>query len=132
MHSTGITGKRCCGPIWALPRRRRLRTRGGKPKKVTIETMSEKLLLVKKMGLDEKSSQRGTVQHRIWEGESAAVFDTDARIQIRVSCRADAGKIADAVPYALAVSLEVKEGVNVPIYQEVKQLILIPVKPQPK
>ena len=104
----------------------------GTTKKVTTETLSETLLRVQKAGLDEKSSQRGTIQHRVWEGEQAAVFDADARIQLRVSCRADAGKFADAVPYALAVSLEVKEGVNVPVYQEVKQLILVPVKPQAK
>jgi hypothetical protein len=104
----------------------------GEVKKVTVESASETLLLVETAGLDEKSSQRGTVQHRVWEGEKAAVFESDERIQLRVSCKADAGSMADIVPYALAVALEVAEGIGIPIYQEVKQLIPVPIKPQPK
>lgn len=104
----------------------------GKEKTVRTETASEKLLLVERAGLDEKSSQRGTVQHLVWEAEKTSVFAPGERIQLRVSCRADAGKLDGAVPYALAVSLEVAEGVEVPVYQEVKQLILVPVQPKAK
>jgi hypothetical protein len=102
----------------------------GKPKTSTTKTVSEALLQVQKAGLDEKTSQRGTIQHRVWESDKAAVFDQDARIQIRVSCRSDAGKMTDTVPYALAVSLEVAEGVNVPVYQEVKTRVAIPINPR--
>ena len=104
----------------------------GEPKTVRTETASERLLLVARAGLDEKSSQRGTIQHLVWEGEQAAVYGPDDRILLRVSCRADAGKLDEAVPYAMAVSLEVAEGVEVPVYQEIKELVIVPVKPQPK
>ena len=104
----------------------------GETKKVRNKTANEDLLLVERAGLDEKTSQRGTIQHRVWEGEKAAAYGPDERIQLRVSCKADAGKLDDPVPYALAVSLEVAEGVAVPVYQEVKQLILVPVKPKAK
>jgi hypothetical protein len=36
-----------------------------------------------------------------------------------VSCRSDAGVLEDAVPYALAVTLEVAEDIGVDIYSEV-------------
>ncbi|WP_020474586.1 AAA family ATPase [Zavarzinella formosa] len=89
----------------------------------------KELLLVTKMGLDEKSSQRGTVQHRVWEGENASVYGGENQIRIRVSCKADAGKMTDAIPYGLAVSLEVAEGVGLPIFQEIKERILVPAVP---
>ncbi len=102
------------------------------PKKTEVdERTSVALLQVERVGLDEKSSQRGTIQHRIWEGDKAAVFGAEERLQIRVSCKADAGKMTEKIPYALVVSLEVAEGVGVPVYQEVRQAILIPVIPKP-
>jgi hypothetical protein len=106
----------------------------GKTKKKTVvdERTSESVLLVEKAGLDEKTSQRGTVQHRVWEGEKAAVFAADERLHIRISCKAEAGKMTETIPYALAVSLEVAEGVIVPIYEEIRIGILVPVKPLAK
>jgi hypothetical protein len=106
--------------------------KNGKSKKERTQTAGEELLLVQKAGLDLKTSQRGTVQHRVWEGEHAAVYGAEEFIQLRVSCRADAGKLQDAVPYALAVSLEVAEGIGVPVYQEVRQGLLVPIKPRPR
>ena len=88
------------------------------------------LLQVERAGLDEKSSRRGTVQHRVWEGGKAAAFGADERLQIRVSCKADAGKMTEKIPYAFVVSLEVAEGVGIPIYQEVRDRIGIPVVPK--
>lgn len=87
-------------------------------------------LAVGKAGADEVTSGRGTVQHRVWEGDRAAVFEEDGRISIRVNCRAVAGKMRDAVPYALVVSLEVAEGVGIPVYQEVRDLVAIPIRPR--
>jgi hypothetical protein len=105
---------------------------GGKKKKKRTEKSGKETLLVKKAGLDEKTSQRGTVQHGVWESEEKAVVIPEGeRILIRVNCKADAGKMTDSIPYALAVSLEVAEGLDIPIYQEVKNLILVPIAPAP-
>jgi hypothetical protein len=101
-----------------------------KKKNVVDERTSQALLLVERAGIDEKASQRGTVQHRVWEGEKAAVFGLEDRLQIRVSCKAEAGKVTEEIPYALAVSLEVAEGVGIPVYQEIRDRILIPVQPK--
>lgn len=105
-------------------------TEGKKEKVKKTEYQGPELLQVSRAGLDEKSSQRGTVQHRVWEGEKAAVYGAEEWIQIRVNCKEDAGRMKEPIPYCLAVSLEVKEGVDVPVYQEVKERILIPVKPK--
>lgn len=67
--------------------------------------------------------QRGTLQHEILEGETALAFVDGDRFICKVNCKADAGKLTDPVPFALCVSLEVAEGVNVPIYQEVSERI---------
>jgi hypothetical protein len=104
----------------------------GKKKKKRTEKAGKETLLLKKAGLDEKTSQRGTVQHCVWESEEKAVVIPEGeRILIRVNCKADAGKMTDAIPYAMAVSLEVAEGLDIPIYQEVKNLILVPIAPAP-
>jgi hypothetical protein len=104
----------------------------GEIKKKRTEKAGKETLLLERAGLDEKTAQRGTVQHLVWESEEQAVVIPEGeRIQIRVNCKADAGKMTDSIPYALAVSLEVAEGLNFPIYQEVKERILVPIAPAP-
>ena len=44
-------------------------------------------------------------------------------LSITVSCKDGAGKCVDEVPYALAVTLEVAEGLEMPIYQEIADRI---------
>lgn len=72
---------------------------------------------------DSRASQRGTMQHEILEGERAKPFVDGDAVEIRVSCRADAGDLDEAVPYALVVSLEVAEELNVPVYQQVRERV---------
>ena len=49
-------------------------------------------------------------------------------LMIQVNCRKDAGKIEQPEPYGLVVSLEVAEGVDVAIYEEVRTRIAVPVQ----
>jgi len=74
--------------------------------------------------------KRGTVQHEIFEGEYATVYSEDEALAIRVNCREDAGKLAttERVPYAVAVTLEVGEGIDLPIYEEIRARIQVPVQ----
>jgi hypothetical protein len=44
-------------------------------------------------------------------------------VVIRVSCREDAPGLTGAVPYALAVTLEVAEGIVVDVYTEVRDRV---------
>jgi len=70
--------------------------------------------------VDADGAQRGTVEHRIFEGKKATVVEEGAGLNIDVNCTSDAGDLTDEIPYAVAVSLEVMEPVVVSIYQEVQ------------
>ena len=72
---------------------------------------------------DWRSTKRGTIQHEILEGRRVLDFQDGADIVFKVNCRADAGKLEAPVRYGLAVSLEVAEGINLPIYQEVREKV---------
>jgi hypothetical protein len=67
--------------------------------------------------------QRGTLQHEILEGTNALAFVDGERIVFKVNCSEDGGKITTPVSFALCVSLEVAEGVALPIYQEIRQRV---------
>ena len=69
---------------------------------------------------DYRAVQRGTVQHEILEGGNATAFQDGDAIVIKVNCRADAGVITQPIRYGLAVTLEVAEDLNIPIYEEVR------------
>ena len=70
-----------------------------------------------------RAVRRGTVQHEVFEGESAMPISDGDFLTIKVNCRKDAAKIQAPVAYGLAVSLEVAEGLNVAIYNEIRTRI---------
>jgi len=78
---------------------------------------------LERCGADWQAVQRGTVQHEVFEGEKAAAFVDGDEIVIHVSCREDAAMLADMVPYALAVTLEVDDAIGVDIYTEVRERV---------
>ncbi|MCC6528427.1 MAG: S8 family serine peptidase, partial [Polyangiaceae bacterium] len=87
-----------------------------------FETPKSKLK-VSRVGPDWQSAQRGTLQHDTFEGESAAAFVDGEDIVVRVSCREDAPGLEGAVPYAVAVTLEVADAIGVDIYTEVRDRV---------
>lgn len=72
---------------------------------------------------DWQAVRRGTVQHEIFEGNSAIGITDGDILRIKVSCREDAGLVTQPIHYGLAVSLEVAEGISLPIYQELRERI---------
>lgn len=83
---------------------------------------------LERRGADWQAVQRGTVQHEVFEGEKAAAFVDGDEIVIHVSCREDAKVLVDAVPYALAVTLEVDGAIEVDVYAEVRERVLSKVR----
>lgn len=77
-------------------------------------------LNLKRAQADWRATQRGTLQHEVFEGEAAAAYVDGSSINIQVSCRADAGSLEDEIPYALALTLEVAEELGIAIYDEVR------------
>ncbi|MGO8752937.1 MAG: hypothetical protein ACLQNE_43905 [Thermoguttaceae bacterium] len=89
--------------------------------------LNEDELGVSRVDLDSDSARRGTVEHRVFEGEKVRGFLENQRFAIKVSCKDGAGKCDDEIPYALAVTLEVAEGLEMPIYQEIAERIQLKV-----
>ncbi len=73
---------------------------------------------------------RGTVQHEIFEGEEVLSLQQGDNIVIPVECREDASSLEVSVPYGLAVTLEVKEGIDIPVYDEIREGIELAIAEQ--
>jgi hypothetical protein len=86
-------------------------------------------LEVGRQNVDWQTAKRGTVQHEVLEGERAAVFEENSQLRIKVNCRADAKAFSGAVSYGLAVSLQVAEDVDIPIYQQIRDRIRAGIRP---
>jgi Subtilase family len=90
-----------------------------------LERWDEVPLRVARVNADHNQVLRGTVQHEVLEADDliGAFVDGDS-IALRVTCRADAAaRIDERVPYALVITLEVGEGVAVPIYTRLRESI---------
>jgi hypothetical protein len=87
--------------------------------------MPEKL--VERADVDHRAARRGTVQHDVLQGARAVPFAPGDAIELSVTCRADAGELTTAVPYAIFVTLEVPPAIGLPIYQEVRQRLRVPI-----
>lgn len=86
---------------------------------------------------DNWATRRGTLQHEVFEGDKRFTQEENATLKIKVNCAEDAGKVATPVKYALAVTLEVGEGVpvglfnEIDIYQEVRDRLTVKVPVTP-
>ena len=82
-------------------------------------TVPEEQIGTKTTQVDAKTAQRGTVEHRVFEGTDAKAFLDGAILAIKVNCKEDGGALQDKVPYAVAVTLEVGSAIEIDIYQEI-------------
>lgn len=78
---------------------------------------------VERQSYDWQQVTRGTVQHEVLEGEGALAFTDGADLAFKVNCAKDGGEVTAPVPFALCVTLEVGEGVQLPIYQEIRERV---------
>ena len=80
-------------------------------------------LRVKRRQADSRAVRRGTLQHETLEGRAAVSFNQGDALEIRVSCRADAGTLEERVPYTLVTTLEVAKDLMLDIYEEVRTAV---------
>ncbi len=80
----------------------------------------------------DKAIKRGTVFHDRREGERAAAFVDGGDLLVRISARATAGEYEQAVPYALAISIEVGVGSAIKVYDEVRSIVEARIRPPVK
>lgn len=76
---------------------------------------------------DGQQVKNGTVQHEVYEGNNVVAFQDGDKLNISVVCREDADGLGEEIYYGFAVTLEVPESINLPIYEEIKERILIQV-----
>lgn len=91
----------------------------------------------KRLFADFRAVQRGTLQHEVFEGDRATVFQDGDSVTVKVNCRADAGDVPEPIRYGLAVTLEIAASVparlvQIPIYQEVRDrlAVRVPIRDQ--
>ena len=76
----------------------------------------------------DKSVPRGTVFHTRYEGNEAVPFVDDGHVLLRVFCREQAGPLDQDIRYGVAVTIEAGEGI--PVYQEIRARLAVPIAPQ--
>jgi len=88
-------------------------------------------LKLDRLDADHNQMLRGTVQHEVLESvDDVSAFQVGDVLRLRVHCKRDGVERLDrAIPYGLAVTLEVKE--DLPIYQEIKARVAAPVAVRP-
>lgn len=89
------------------------------------------LMPIKRAQCDLRAAQRGTLQHEVLQGDKAGAIGDDAEILVNVNCRAPAGALEESVPYAVVCSLEVGEGVSIPVYDEIRDRLQVRVRATP-
>ena len=70
-------------------------------------------------------------RHEVLEGEDALAYLDGTNIECKVNCAADAGDLTAKIRFALCLTLEVEQGIGLPIYQEVRERIAPQVQVQP-
>jgi hypothetical protein len=83
------------------------------------EIVQAKELFPHRQNTDINSVRRGTLQHEIFFGENAEVWDMDSSCKIKVNCKTDAEGFSELIPYGLFVTFEVAQGIDVDIYTTV-------------
>ena len=76
----------------------------------------------------DKAIDRGTVYHDRREGSRAVPYVDGGDLVLRIAARESAGEFTRPVPYAIAVSIEVGVGSNIPVYDEVRAAVLARVR----
>ena len=97
--------------------------------KLWFDVIGNRQLAASRENTEWQSVQKGTLQHEIFEGEKALVWDDDKEIQIKVNCKEDAGKIKNPIPYCIFVTFEVAEGQDIDVYSKVVNKVKTTIKP---
>lgn len=72
---------------------------------------------------DWQAVRKGTLQHEIFCGENAVVWDENNELIIKVNCKDDAIKTNDKIPYGMFVTFEVAEGIDLDVYTKIASKI---------
>jgi hypothetical protein len=76
-----------------------------------------------KEDVDYNAVKRGSLQHEIFENDDSIVWNEDESTIIKVNCKNDADKSTLPVPYALMVSFEMKDAIDIDVYAKIAEKI---------
>jgi hypothetical protein len=76
-------------------------------------------LVVRRQDNDDSIVKKGTIQHEVLTGDQAIAFAEGDELAVLVQCAEDAKPCVEPVAYGLCISIEVGQGVGIPIHQEV-------------
>lgn len=83
-------------------------------------------LAVDRQHADWQQVKKGTVQHEVLDGKKASVFQDGDNLRIKISAQGDTSQQFDeAIPYGLAVTLEVTEQSGIPIYERIREKLTV-------
>jgi hypothetical protein len=108
------------GPLNPNDRRYRMASVWFKPSHEGVRD-TQALLGLAATDADRNATNRGTIQHEVFEGERSQAYVDGEELILKVSCRELAGRLVEAIPYALLMSLEVAPETQLPIYEEIRQ-----------
>ena len=93
-----------------------------------FDPLNQNEIARRRLYADSRAAQRGTLQHEILTGQAATAFQDGDGMVIAINCRADAGVINQPVRYAVAVTLEISENLDIPIYEEVRSRLALRIR----
>jgi hypothetical protein len=84
------------------------------------------VLGLRRLDRDYARPRRGTVQHEVFAGSRAAVFEAGRKAIIQVNCRSETGDLGmRMVPYGLVATVET--SADLPIYEEIRTRLRPPI-----
>lgn len=86
--------------------------------KLKFDAPNKDLIIKDSIDADDHSCRRGTVQHKIYEGQQASTFQEGSNLKIIIQCKKEEN-LRKNVKYVIMATLEVAEETHLPIYQEV-------------
>lgn len=86
------------------------------------------LLPMGRQEADWQQVKKGTIQHEILEGADVSAFEDGSDLIIPITCKSDAGDLTQPISYGLAVTMQVAEGVGIPIYDQVRDRISLQIR----
>lgn len=97
--------------------------------KLWFDVIGNEQLAASRENSEWQAVQKGTLQHEVFVGEKALIWNDNNAIQIKVNCKEDAGKFKFAIPYCVFVTFEVAEGQDIDIYSKVVNKVKTTIKP---
>lgn len=90
--------------------------------KLSFDAINQNVITKSRTDSDTNTSKHGTVQHEIFEGEHASVFEDGDELKILIQCKKEEDLLVP-VKFVTLVTLETAPETMLPIYEEVQTRI---------